>query len=146
MYKQSIMLSKASKYAIRAVIFIVRNPRGEKYGAKQIAKELQIPAPFLSKVLQKLTKNNIISSVKGPNGGFFVSSKNHKKSILEIVDCIDGTSKFHRCFLGEAKCNNENPCEVHFLYLSFKEGVLNKLRSKTIEKIAKENESLKGIL
>lgn len=140
------MLSNASKYAIRAVVFIAKNAQVRKCRAQEIADSLDIPAPFLSKILQELTKKKIISSVKGPNGGFFVSQENKEKTILEIIESIDGIHKFNECFLGELECNDKNPCMVHHLYSPFKEGVLSKLNSKTIEKIIQKEEDLKGIL
>ena len=64
------MLSKSSKYAIRAVLYLALNSNeSKKYSPKDIAEAVNLPAPFLAKTLQELTRRNIISSVKGRNGG-----------------------------------------------------------------------------
>jgi len=133
------MLSKSSKYAIRAVLYIANNANdNRKIGSKEIAKKLILPAPFLAKTLQELTRKEIISSVKGPKGGFFLTPQNANKSILDIINCIDGLQKFDECFLGQHQCNDESPCVVHHLYMPFKEKLLIKLRTKTITEMAKE--------
>tara|TARA_R110001606_G_scaffold397650_1_gene574783 strand:- start:697 stop:1143 length:447 start_codon:yes stop_codon:yes gene_type:complete len=133
------MLSNSSKYAIRAVLYISNYSNNKtKIGSKQIAKELHIPAPFLAKTLQELTKKEIISSVKGPHGGFYLSPENDKKTLFDIIECIDGLHKFESCFLGQEECNDEKPCVVHHLYYPFKNKLLDKLKTKTIVEMATE--------
>ena len=85
------MLSNQSKYAIRAVLYLaIKTNHKNKLGSKTIAELIDIPAPFLAKIFQKLSKANIISSVKGPNGGFFMTKKELSNNLLNIIDCIDG--------------------------------------------------------
>ncbi len=134
------MLSKSSKYAIRAVLYITNQTQnGIKIGAKEVANKLDIPAPFLAKTLQELSKKDIISSTKGPNGGFYLSKKNNSKTLLDIIDCIDGIQKFNECFLGKHECNDQSPCVVHHIYLPFKNKLIEKLRTKSIFEMANEN-------
>ena len=65
------MLSNTSRYAIRAVIYLALKSKDEsKIGIKTISKDLDIPTPFLGKILQTLAKHKILSSTKGPHGGF----------------------------------------------------------------------------
>jgi Rrf2 family protein len=136
------MLSKASKYTISAVIFLTNNSSiDKKIGSKEIATQLDIPAPFLAKNLQELTKKGIISSVKGPNGGFYLSDENKKKSLFDIIDCIDSIEKFNQCYLGHPTCNEKNPCIVHNLYYPFKNKLLLKFKTKSILELAKEAEN-----
>ena len=144
------MLSKSSKYAIRAVLFISNNSNKKtKVGSKQIAGALSIPAPFLAKILQELTKKKIISSIKGPNGGFYLTKRNGGKTLFDIIDCIDDSKKFDRCYLGQLECNDENPCVVHHLYSPFKSKLIKKLKTKSIVEMAEEykrNSNLSEIL
>ncbi len=133
------MLSKSGKYAIRAVLYISNHSnKNNKIGSKEIANKLHIPAPFLAKILQELTKKEIISSVKGPHGGFYLSQKNNNKTLFDIIDCIDGIQKFENCFLGQEECNENKPCVIHHLYVPFKNKLLNKLKTKTIVEMAIE--------
>ncbi len=133
------MLTKASKYAVRAVLYLQNSAsKDHKIGAKQVAEELEIPAPFLSKTLQKLTKKGIISSVKGPFGGYYLSNNDEKKTLLDIIACVDDIEKFNECFLGQLECNEENPCVIHHLYEPFKNKLIKKLKNKTILELANE--------
>jgi len=134
------MLSKSSKYAIQAVLHIAcAASNKKKIGSKEIANVLNIPAPFLAKTLQELSKNRIISSIKGPNGGFYLTKSNQEKSIFDIINCIDGEHKFEECFLGYSKCSDDNPCVVHDLYTTYEKSLLLTLKNKTIIEMAREN-------
>lgn len=133
------MLSNACKYAIRSVLFLAMYSDGkERYGVKKIAEELETPQPFLAKLLQQLSKNKLVSSIKGPSGGFFLSEQDRKNSVWNIIECIDGTDKFTKCFMGLSTCGDENPCPVHFTVAPFKEKILNDFQDKTIQEFADE--------
>ena len=67
------MLSNSSKYAINAILYLaIHTSINNKIGVKEIAEALNIPSPFLAKILQILAKKNAISSSKGPGGGLFI--------------------------------------------------------------------------
>lgn len=136
-----MILSRASKYAILSTLFLAVNSSKEnKISAKYISEKLAIPNPFLAKLFQKLAKSKIISSAKGPTGGFYLTKKNRLKTVLDIIECIDGLGKINECFLGLNKCDGTNPCPVHFIVEPFKNGIMEKFRDKTITEFANEVE------
>jgi Rrf2 family transcriptional regulator, iron-sulfur cluster assembly transcription factor len=120
------MISNTSKYAIRAMIYLAIHAEPKrKIGIKAISKALNIPAPFLSKILQVLAKYKLLSSTKGPNGGFFIAKDPHKISLFEIVTLIDGEDTFNTCLISQRTCHEENkPCPIHDKY----EPIRNELR------------------
>jgi Rrf2 family protein len=133
------MLSNACKYAIRSILYLgIQTDEHTKVGVKKIADELETPQPFLAKLLQQLTKTNLVSSTKGPNGGFYLSLKDKENSVWDVIKNIDGTSKFDDCFLGLSKCSDENPCPVHFIVSPFKQKLLDNFRDKTISQYVTE--------
>ena len=147
-----IMLSNASKYAIRAVLFLAENSSfSKKYGAKRISEDLEIPLPFIAKLLQQLSKNGIISSVKGPKGGFYTSQIDLQNNVCAILNVIEKQNIFEGCFMGLPRCSDENPCPVHHIVAPFKEALLDKFKNQSIADFAQEIKmngaylSLKGI-
>ncbi|MCW9037283.1 MULTISPECIES: Rrf2 family transcriptional regulator [Altibacter] len=134
------MLSNASKYAIRSILYLATHTsETKKINVKVIAEELETPPSFLAKLLQQLTNNGLVSSTKGPNGGFYLDEKNRKKSLWDVITCIDGTDKFNQCFLGLSECNDRNPCPAHAMVAPFKEKILTNFRDKTIAEFAAES-------
>jgi len=141
------MLSNACQYAIRSVLYLaIHSDEKNRIGVKTIAEELETPQPFLAKLLQQLAKSDLVSSIKGPNGGFYLTKKNTSNSLWEIVECIDGTEKFNQCFLGLSKCSDENPCPVHFIVSPFKDKLLNDFRDKTIAQFTNEIKLTRRVL
>jgi len=133
------MLSRASKYAILSTLFLAEHSSvDKKISVKVIAGSIDVPSPFLAKLFQQLVRGKIISSTKGPNGGFFLTEKNRKKNVLDIIENIDGLNKFNDCFLGLNECDGKNPCPVHFIVEPFKNSLLGKFRDKTIHEFSQE--------
>lgn len=133
------MLSRASKYAILSTLYLAEHSSKEKkISVKQIADEIDVPSPFLAKLFQQLVHAKIISSVKGPNGGFYITPKNGKKTVCDIIENIDGLHKLNECFLGLHECDSKNPCPVHFIVEPFKNSILGKFRDKSILEFSKE--------
>lgn len=109
------MFSKACEYGIRASTYIALNSLdGKRVSLKEIAEKIDSPVAFTAKVLQQLTKNKIIDSVKGAYGGFEIEVENISKIKLDqIVYAIDGNNVYAGCGLGLKQCNGNKPCPVH---------------------------------
>ena len=141
------MLTNSSKYAIRSVLYLaVYTDETKKMGSKQVAETIKIPSPFLAKILQKLVKKGLISSTKGPKGGFYLTDENQKNSMLDIVACVEGIDLFNECFLGLPKCGDENPCAIHHMVAPFKETMISGMGDKTIAEFAQETKEGKSFL
>lgn len=80
----------------------------------------------------------MISSIKGRNGGFYLTKDNQLNSLISIVDSIDGLKKFNECMLGLAICGDENPCPIHHAVSPVKKQLIEQLTLKTIKVLAEE--------
>lgn len=109
------MFSKACEYGIKAAIFIaVKSEQESRVSLNEIAKEIDSPIAFTAKVLQQLTKNGVVNSVKGPKGGFEIDKNQIAEiKLSKIVMAIDGDSIYKGCGLGFHNCNENKPCPVH---------------------------------
>lgn len=141
------MLTNACKYAILSILYLaLEKDENKRIGAKKIAEELETPQPFLAKLLQQLTRSKLVSSVKGPTGGFYLSDENRQHSVWDIIMSIDGSDKFDQCFMGLSSCSDENPCPVHFTVTPFKKKLLSDFKDKTIQEFIEEVKSKKQYL
>lgn len=108
------MLSITCQTAIKAITYIAsKYPENKKVGLKEIAIHINESEHTIGKVLQKLSKLSLISSHKGPKGGFFISKTQHNLPLLLIVKAIEGDSYFEMCGLGLSKCSDKHPCPIH---------------------------------
>ena len=130
------MLSNSSKYAIKAVLFLaIHSSKENKILAKDISKPINVPQAYIAKLLQPLVKENIVSSIKGPKGGFYLDEVNLNKSIMSIIMVIDGEDKWDACMLSLEKCNEEKPCPMHAILSASRNKILNNLKDKTIKDV-----------
>jgi Rrf2 family iron-sulfur cluster assembly transcriptional regulator len=132
------MLSNTCKYALRAVLYLAVNAKdGNKIGIKQISKDLDIPTPFLGKILQSLAKHKLLSSTKGPNGGFGLGKKPEEILLMDVVQVVDGMDSFHKCVIGVKYCSEQkNPCALHTRYAELGEEIRKIFETETIEQLA----------
>jgi Rrf2 family transcriptional regulator, iron-sulfur cluster assembly transcription factor len=133
------MFSKSCKYGIRAVLHLaVYSSDQKKLGVTEIADQLEVPKHFLAKILQQLTKANLISSIKGPSGGYYLSRKNNESNLKEVIITLDGSHVFMGCILGLKECSSEKPCPLHFHAFGIREGLNYQLEYQTIGEIAEK--------
>lgn len=109
------MFSKTTEYALRATIYIaLRGSEENKLSIDEISKAIDSPRPFTAKILQLLTKDNkVVSSVKGPGGGFYITSKSKKLPAKNILDAVHDDKILTKCVLGLHQCSEKNPCPMH---------------------------------
>ena len=127
------MFSKPCQYAVRATLYLgLKADDGQKYGVKHVSESLDIPKHYLAKILQQLTKHKLISSTKGPHGGFFLTEENMNAHILDIIECIDGDHAMSECILGLPKCSSKNPCPLHNETVTWRANIIKTLGVKSI--------------
>ena len=131
------MFSSSTKYAIRAIVHMLQHQNKGKNTVGEMATELSIPQPYLSKVLQQLSKSGIISSTKGRGGGFYLSKENMDRPLIDVVICIEGHNVFNKCVLGLPKCSDENPCILHPQFKDFKSSIEQSICKQAVEDLLK---------
>lgn len=128
-----MVFSKTCEYAIRAVIYIAqKSDDGTKVGIKEISAGIDSPVHFIAKILQDLSKREIVQSAKGPNGGFYIDKDSRKKSLADIVTAIDGDRIFTGCGLGLKNCSESKPCPLHAEFKTIREKIKVTLHAATI--------------
>ncbi len=134
------MFSKSCEYGIRASIYVVKHSlKNRKVSLKEVALHTDAPAAFMAKILQKLTRTEILSSLKGPTGGFFVPlEKIETISVLSIVLAMDGDGIFEDCTLGLRRCDGQKPCPMHFSFIKIREEMRASLEANTLKLLAEE--------
>jgi Rrf2 family protein len=135
------MISKSCQYALRAVVYLASNTNStSRLNVKQISKEIDAPEAFTAKTLQLLNKHNIITSLKGPYGGFFIEEHQLDLAILNIVHAVDGLQIFTSCGFGLKQCSSKHPCAFHDLYAPVRSKMKEAFEKTTIQKLAKNVE------
>lgn len=127
------MLSLTCKTGIKAVIYLASKfDSGEKAGIMEIAEFINASEHTVGKLLQTLVKASVINSVKGPNGGFYITEKQLNQPIMQVIVAIDGKEVFDECGLGLSKCSATHPCPIHNDYKIIRDQFQGMCRQKRI--------------
>ncbi len=144
------MLSNTCKYGLRATIYIaLKSENNERIGLKKISEELNIPSPFLGKILQNLAKHKILLSSKGPHGGFSLATSAKDISIMDIFEIIDGKDYFEKCLIGVQSCTNDpvnTPCPLHAKYSSIRDEIASLFTNTSIYDLVDDMSKANGLI
>jgi Rrf2 family protein len=109
---------------------------GATASAKDIAEAYHLPVPLLAKVLQQLTRAEILRSVAGTNGGYKLARDANRISALEVVRAIDGPVILTHCFTEHGTCEQSETCTVREPLRRVHEAILELLNKFTITDLA----------
>jgi Rrf2 family protein len=141
------MLTKSTEYAIRALVFIqLKNWEKKRPGVIEIAKEIEAPEAYTAKILQTLTRHNLLDSMKGRGGGFFFDEMKQDLLLYDVVHVMEGDACFHKCGFGLKQCNNNNPCPLHDKYVVVRDGFFDIVNTETIQSLSERILQGKAIL
>lgn len=108
-----MVITRATEYAIRTVIFLAQQPKDEIVLKKDICRTQDVTPAFLTKILQPLIKNGIVSSQRGVGGGFLLAKDAAEITLLDILEAEEGSLKLNHCLVDESLCHRDEHCSAH---------------------------------
>lgn len=108
-----MIITRATEYAIRAVLYMASQPRGEIVLKKDICREQEITPAFLTKILQPLIKAGIVGSHRGVGGGFFLVRDPSQITLHDVIKAEEGPIYLNLCLADETSCEREPFCAVN---------------------------------
>jgi len=134
-----MIFSKSFAYALRGILYISSTKDGnQKIRVEDISKDTGIPKHFLGKIMNKMVKAGIVSSIKGPSGGFYMSNKTLDVQLLQLYYLFDGTQLFSECALRLKSCSEDSPCPMHHKVEETKRNIKLLLSDTTIRELLNE--------
>jgi len=126
------MLSQTAEYALRAVIHLAEHEEDAPVRVGDMARELGAPRNYLSKILGELVRAGILSSARGPAGGFRLAVVPGKLTLSRVVSAFDPVPGRRRCLLGRTRCSDAHPCGAHDRWKSVAEAMTEFFRTTTV--------------
>ena len=102
-----LRLSKLADYGTQVMTYMARDQA--VHSASEVAAELGIAAPTVSKILKMLVRKNLVASVMGAKGGYLLARLPSEISVAEIIDAMDGPISITECS-GTTTCGRESTC------------------------------------
>jgi Rrf2 family transcriptional regulator, iron-sulfur cluster assembly transcription factor len=127
-------------YALRALLLLARqSTEGGRLRAGTIAAATGAPRNYMGKVLNILAREKLISSSRGPTGGFTLAKAPSQISIGTLVDLFETLATNPRCLNGNAPCSRTKPCAAHRVWVEMREARRAPLDSTTLADLVDPN-------
>jgi Rrf2 family protein len=143
------MISKKTKYAINALVYLARENKGsEPVQISKIAESEHIPRKFLEAILLDLRNAGILSSRKGKMGGYFLHKSPDEINLADVMRLFDGPIAllpcvtymyYERC----VECKDEANCGIRSVFMDVRNETVNMLKNATLTEIMKRANTMK---
>lgn len=141
------MISKKTKYALNALVYLGRRYQKGPVLISQIAESERIPKKFLEFILLNLKNNGVLQSKKGKGGGYFLRRPPAEIIIGKIMRIFDGPlapvscasqTAYHKC----EECRDEATCGIRAVMKEVRDAMANILDKTTLEDMVGRSVSL----
>lgn len=102
---------------------------------RNISTAIGISEPTVVKTLHLLVRQGVLSSKKGPGGGFHLKVSPNRITLGEILRAVEGRELFCECLAGLQSCSEENPCPLHGKWKLAKQELIDFLESTTLQEM-----------
>lgn len=136
-----MIITRATEYAIRAVLHLAKQPRGEIVLKKDICRTQDITPAFLTKILQPLIKAGIVGSQRGVGGGFYLVRAPGEITLLDIVQAEEGPIYLNQCLIEGEGCERDMFCPVHGAWKQVRQEMLAILDRHTFAQLVEQEKT-----
>lgn len=128
-------LTTKGRYAVTAMLDLAMHANTEIVALGDIAARQGISLPYLEQLFAKLRRAGLVTSVRGPGGGYRLARPADAISVADVIAAIDENIDTTRCG-GEKNCQGEDACLTHELWEALGAHILGFLRSMTLADMA----------
>lgn len=142
------MLSKKTKYAINALVFIAKNKEEQPISVSRISEDQNIPLKFLESILTELKNARILNSTKGKYGGYTLNGAPEDIDMAKVMRLFDGAIALLPCvsenFYGRCEeCIDEETCGIRQIAMEIRNETVKRLQAATLADIISREKKLK---
>jgi len=138
-----MQITRAADYAVRVMVHLASLPPGSRVQKSALVELSEAPESFLSKVLQRMVANRLITSRRGGGGGFELAVRPDQVSMLMVVEAIDGPIHLNLCVPGASGCDRSLACAVHPVWGEARAALVKVLGRATMARLARKRRGVK---
>ncbi len=131
-----MQITRATDYAVRVTVYLATLPRDRKAALGELAEATGVRSNFLSKILQRLVRNGVISSHRGTGGGFRLNVAPETLTLLQVVEAIEGKIALNICLNEWQSCSLQAHCAVHPVWQKAQLALSQELAAVTVAELA----------
>ena len=130
-------LSTKGRYGVKAMVDLAINYGSEPVSIKTISKRQNISEYYLEQLFSPLRKANLITSIRGAQGGYVLSKKPEDITIADIMNVVEGPIEISDC-VDNTKCDNVECCATRLLWTKIKTSIDEVMSSVTLQDIVND--------
>jgi len=138
-----MQLSQTAEYALRAAVWLAEHS-SDPQTAQQIAQGCQMPASYLAKVLQPMTRVGIVSAQRGIGGGYLLEKPADQLTLIEIINAVEPVQRIRGCPL-KLSAHAGHLCALHQALDDTMAAVEKALANQTVGQLLKRNLDLRPL-
>jgi len=131
-----MLLSRAGQYTLQALIYLARQPAGQRVMIKEIADSLGLPMFYLAKLMQAPARIGWLDSARGRGGGVYLATDAASINLLDILNLTDGHRLKRECLLGLKDCEDATACVMHCNWKPIKQELADGLGQYSLAALA----------
>ena len=133
-----LRLSKKADYALLAMRHLAAHAEREAVSARELAESYDLPPELLAKVLQKLVRGRLLTSIQGIRGGYGLARPAASISVADVIQAIDGPLTVTACSETNHNCEQYSKCNVRDPLWQIKDRIVSALSATSIAHLATE--------
>ena len=131
-----MLFTRGNQYAIQALVMLAMQPRDRASMCRELADTLQLPYPYLSKLMQQCAKLGLVGASRGRSSGYWLLDRAAGMTLFELIEAINGERHSRECLLGFKECADDTACVMHCEWKPVKEGMFALLKEQTLGQLA----------
>jgi len=138
-----VRLTTKGRYAVTAMLDLALHPGEGPIALADIAQRQGISLSYLEQLFSKLRKRSLVSSVRGPGGGYNLARQASTIFVAEVITAVDENVDTTRC-AGAHNCQNDGPCLTHDLWHNLSERIHDYLNTISLQDLVDRRGDEKG--
>lgn len=133
-----MQLTRAADYAVRVLIYLATLRNCSRIQLPALTRATDVPSSFLSKIMQALSRAGMVSSRRGPGGGFAILPAGRGASLRRVIEAIHGPVQINVCLQSGKSCPRSPRCPAHPIWVEAQAAMLDVLSRAFIDDLAAE--------
>jgi Rrf2 family protein len=135
-------INRRTDYAVRVGLALAKQAEGARVPTQIIQEEMQIPRPFLRRIIAELSKAGIVQTYTGPNGGIQLSLPPEQISLMDILTAMEGQLCISDCLQNPQDCGLSENCPVRSRWSRLQALIIQELSNTSLANLASEAQPL----
>jgi Rrf2 family protein len=130
---------------MKALAIMAKQPSNDPMDIRTISKAAGIPPAYIAKIFQGLVRVGVVTSQRGPKGGYVLKKDPASITLLDVVNATDDVknSPLSNCIMGLDRCEDENACMLHDIWIQSARRMKAKLQRSTVKDLAPLTQQLR---